>query len=66
MPSTMMSDSQTHQIKFCFCPVKGESGSYISIGGTLSDKQQNEESNYREEITSEMKEVAKAPVLKWV
>ncbi len=40
--------------------------SYISIAGTLSDKQGNEKSNYSEEITSEMKEVVKGLVLKWV
>lgn len=55
----MLFDSQRHQIKYYFDSAKVVSRSYIFIAGTLTDKYKGKNSNYRVEMTSEIKQIVK-------
>jgi len=62
----MLFDGQRHQIKYCFDSAKVVSRSYIFFAGTLTDKYEGENSNYRVEMTSEIKQIVKGFAFKWV
>lgn len=62
----MLFDGQRHQIKYYFDSAKVVSRSHIFIAGTLTDKYEAENSNYRVEMTSEIKQIVKGFAFKWV
>lgn len=62
----MLFDGQRRQIKYYFDSAKVVSRSYIFIAGTLTDKYEEENSNYRVEMTSEIRQIVKGFAFKWV
>lgn len=66
----MLFDGQRHEIKYYFDSAKVVSRSYIFISGSLTDKYAGAGSNYRVEMTSEIKQIVKRCdfflILKWV